>query len=90
MLFNRGSGGWNLYLESAPISRFTLHRDRSLMHVDDPLRDGKAESGAPEGVTPRFIDAVKNARKSFSDFQEQFQFQYLRHSQRRARPSLPL
>jgi len=38
------------------------------MHVDDPLRDGKAESGAPEGVTPRFIDAVKTLENLFLIF----------------------
>ena len=39
------------------------------MHLDDPLRDGKAESGAAEGATPRFIDAVKTLENLFLIFE---------------------
>src|ERR1700723_101159 len=50
---------WNFNPEYRSISRFALYGDRSLVQLDDPLRDGQTQAGATERAAAGFIDAVE-------------------------------
>ena len=45
--------------EDGSISRFTLHGDRSLVQLNDPMCNGKAQAGASQSAAACFIDPVE-------------------------------